>query len=161
MWTRYLLWREPPETPPPGRRNKPRLSLPGYCCTYLKVSQYYYPPPTSATYMRQWIGSALVQIMSFRLFGTKPLSKPMLGYCQLLSNGPLGTNFNEILIEIRKFHSRKCIWKYCLWSGGHLVQGGDKLKMAVTWVIYIPSLTLNIQRSFCARAQPMRDDATL
>ena len=40
-----------------------------------------YPP--SAAYMRQWIGSALVQIMACRLFGAKPLSKPMLGYCQL------------------------------------------------------------------------------
>ena len=39
--------------------------------------------PPSAEYMRQWIGSALLQIMACRLFGTKPLSKPMLGYCQL------------------------------------------------------------------------------
>ena len=31
----------------------------------------------------QWIGSALVQIMACRLFGAKPLSKPMQGYCQL------------------------------------------------------------------------------
>ena len=33
--------------------------------------------------MRRWIGSALVQIMACRLFGAKPFSKPMLGYCQL------------------------------------------------------------------------------
>ena len=39
--------------------------------------------PPSAAYMRQWICSALVQIMACRLFGTKPLSKPTLGYCQL------------------------------------------------------------------------------
>ena len=39
--------------------------------------------PPSAAYMRQWIGSALVQIMACRLFGAKPLSKPMLGYYQL------------------------------------------------------------------------------
>ena len=39
--------------------------------------------PPSATYMRQWIGSALVQIMACRLFGAKSLSKQMLGYCQL------------------------------------------------------------------------------
>ena len=39
--------------------------------------------PSSAVYMRQWIGSALVQIMACRLFGAKPLSKPMLDYCQL------------------------------------------------------------------------------
>ena len=37
----------------------------------------------SPAYLRQWIGSALVQIMTCRLFGAKPLSKPMLGYCQL------------------------------------------------------------------------------
>ena len=35
----------------------------------------------SAAYMRQWIGSALAQIMACRLFGTKALSKPMLDYC--------------------------------------------------------------------------------
>ena len=37
------------------------------------------------TYMRQWIGSVLVlvQILACHLFGTKPLSKPMLGYWQL------------------------------------------------------------------------------
>ena len=39
----------------------------------------------SDTYMRQWIGSALVQIMACGLFGTKPLSKPMLDYCQLIT----------------------------------------------------------------------------
>ena len=37
----------------------------------------------NAAYMRQWIGSALVQITACRLLGAKPLSKPMLGYCQL------------------------------------------------------------------------------
>ena len=37
----------------------------------------------SAAYMRQWIGSALVQIMACRLFGAKPLSKKMLRFCQL------------------------------------------------------------------------------
>ena len=37
--------------------------------------------PLSARYMRQWTGAALVQIMACRLFGTMPLSKPMLGYC--------------------------------------------------------------------------------
>ena len=39
--------------------------------------------PPSAAYMRQRIGSSLVQIMACHLFGTKPLSKPKLGYCQL------------------------------------------------------------------------------
>ena len=39
--------------------------------------------PPSAACMRQLIGSALVQIMACRPFGAKPLSKPMLSYCQL------------------------------------------------------------------------------
>ena len=34
-------------------------------------------------YMRQWNGSALVQIMACRLSSAKPLSKAMLGYYQL------------------------------------------------------------------------------
>ena len=37
----------------------------------------------SVAYMSQWIGSALVQIMACRLFGAKPLSKPLSGYRQL------------------------------------------------------------------------------
>ena len=39
--------------------------------------------PPSATYMRPWIESALVQIMACRLFGAKPLSKPVLVHCPL------------------------------------------------------------------------------
>ena len=39
--------------------------------------------PPSAGYMRQWTGSALVQIMACHLFGAMPLFEPMLDYCQL------------------------------------------------------------------------------
>ena len=39
--------------------------------------------PLSTECMRHWIGSAMFQIKACRLFGTKPLSKPMLGYWQL------------------------------------------------------------------------------
>ena len=39
--------------------------------------------PPSASYMRQWIGSVLVQIMACRIFGANPLSKLMLGFYQL------------------------------------------------------------------------------
>ena len=39
--------------------------------------------PPSAAHMRQWIRTALVQIMACRLFDAKTLSKPMFGYCQL------------------------------------------------------------------------------
>ena len=36
----------------------------------------------SAAYVRQWMASSLVLIMDCRLFGAKPLSEPMLVYCQ-------------------------------------------------------------------------------
>ena len=42
-----------------------------------------YSSAPSAAYMRQWIGSALVQLMACRRLGAKPLSKPVLGYCFL------------------------------------------------------------------------------
>ena len=35
----------------------------------------------SAAYMRQWSRTALVQIMTCRLIGAKPLSEPVLEYC--------------------------------------------------------------------------------
>ena len=38
-----------------------------------------------AVYIRQWTGSALVQAMACRLFGAKPLPKPMLAYRQMNS----------------------------------------------------------------------------
>ena len=38
-------------------------------------------PPIVAN-SRQWTGSALIQIMAWRLFGTKPLPEPTLAYCQ-------------------------------------------------------------------------------
>ena len=39
--------------------------------------------PPSAAFMCQWIRSALVQIMACRLFGAKPLSKPVLDYAPI------------------------------------------------------------------------------
>ena len=76
----------------------------------MEVKQYLIiiSSPPSAAYMRQWTGSALVQVMGCRLFGAKPLPEPwMLAYCQL-------TPENKILVKIESefhhFHSRKCIW---------------------------------------------------
>ena len=45
--------------------------------------------PLSAIYMRQGIGSALVQTMACRLFGAKSITWTV---ANTLSNGPLGTN---------------------------------------------------------------------
>ena len=68
--------------------------------TCVTRSQWVNSYPLCAAYMRQWIGSALVQIMASRLCGARPLSKPML--C-LLSVGPART----ILIKIQIFLFKK------------------------------------------------------
>ena len=39
----------------------------------------------------------------------------------ILSIGPLGTNFNEILIKIHTFSLKKWLWKRRLRNGGHFV----------------------------------------
>ena len=76
--------------------------------------------PPSAAYMRQWIGSALVETMAWRLFGAKPLSKPMLVYYQLdhkeltlvnffsqISNFFIQENsFKNVVCEMAAFLSR-------------------------------------------------------
>ena len=51
--------------------------------------------PPSAAYMRQWIGSALVQIVAFRLFDAKPFSKLVLECCQLDHQEQIQWNFNQ------------------------------------------------------------------
>ena len=74
--------------------------------------------PPSAAYMCQRITSALVQIMACHLFGAKPLSKPMLAYCQLDHRNKLQRNFNQ---NTKIFIHEKCIWKYQLQNGNHFV----------------------------------------
>ena len=76
-----------------------------------------YSSPASAAYMRQWLVSALVQIMACRLFGG------------LLSIGSQGANLSEILIKMQKFSITKmhlkissakwgwggvCVWGVCV-----------------------------------------------
>ena len=77
------------------------------------------PPSPSAAYMHQWIRSALVQIKACRLFGTKPLSKPVLGYYQL---DPWEQTSVKYYSKYKTFHSRKCICKYHLRNGGHFAR---------------------------------------
>ena len=68
--------------------------------------------PPSAAYMRHCIGSALLQIMACRLFGAKPLSKPMPGYCQLVKRQ---WNFNQnTMIFIHKNASENIVAKWRL-----------------------------------------------
>ena len=96
-----------------------------FCCTLIFCHQFgtktfCYSSPFSAAYMHQWIWSAFVQIMACRLFDAKPLAKPMLGYCQL---DPMKETSVKFLSKYKSFHLQRCIWKYCLWNGGHFVQG--------------------------------------
>ena len=76
--------------------------------------------PPSAAYMRQWTGSALVQIMACRLIGAKPLSEPMLTYCQLDLWEQTSVKFKS---KYKTFHSWNFKWKCRLRSGDHFVQG--------------------------------------
>ena len=85
--------------------------------------------PPSAVYVRQWIVSALVQIMACRLFGVKPLSKPILGYCQL---APSGQTSVKIYSQFKTFQSRRCICKYQLRYDIHFVQGEMSLSLLIT-----------------------------
>ena len=50
--------------------------------------------------MRHQPMPSLVQIMAYRMFGAKPLSV-------LLSIGPLGTNFSQIVVETQTFSFKK------------------------------------------------------
>ena len=61
--------------------------------------------PPSAAYIRQWIGSALVQIMACHLTGGKPLSEPMLTYCQWDPEEQTSVKFE---CKYKTFHSWKC-----------------------------------------------------
>ena len=76
--------------------------------------------PLSAVYMRRWTVSTLFQIMACHLNSAKPLSKPMLKYCQLDPKENITMKFN---LKLKYFHSRKCIWTCHLWNGSHFVRG--------------------------------------
>ena len=80
--------------------------------------------PPSATYMRQWTGSSLIQVMACRLFGAKPLPEPMLAYCQLDSWEHISVEFES---EFCYFHSRKCIWKCRLPNWRPFCPGGTSV----------------------------------
>ena len=58
--------------------------------------------------------------MACRRIGAKPLSKPMLTYCQLDPKEHISMKFN---LKFKYFHSRKCVWTCRLQNGSHFVQG--------------------------------------
>ena len=77
--------------------------------------------PPSAPYMRQWTGS--VRYGSYN--GLAPVRRQAISWTNtdLLSIGPLGTNFSEIRIKIHNFSIIKMFWKCHLRYGGHFVRG--------------------------------------
>ena len=75
--------------------------------------------------MRQWIVSAFVQVIAWRLFGAKPLPEPMLPCCQLDSwkkNSVEIESLENSNIFIQENAFEIIVWQ----SGGHFVQGGFK-----------------------------------
>ena len=80
----------------------------------------------------KFVKNALIQIMSSCLFGTEPLSKALLGYCQYI--GPLGINFSEILIKISKISFTKMHLKWLSAKCQPFYSGGDELvPMQISW----------------------------
>ena len=75
-------------------------------------------------YMRQYNIPTIVQIMACRLFGTKPLSEPMLPYCQLDPNEHILVKFYQ---DFKSFHLRKCTWNSRLRNGVHFFSCLDVL----------------------------------
>ena len=57
-----------------------------------------------------------VENKEFLIPDSKPLSKPLLGYCQLDHKEQTSVTFWS---KHNNFHSRKCLWKYRLRNGGH------------------------------------------
>ena len=72
----------------------------------------------------------------------------------LLSSGPLGTNFNEILITILTFSLKKCMWKCRLWNGGHFFQGemswGKDFNYLCQLTVMCWEMTENVNRLLCS-----------
>ena len=62
-------------------------------------------------YMYHYNIPTLLQIMACRLFSAKPLSEPMLPYCQLDFREHISMKFH---FRFKTFHSGKYTWKCCL-----------------------------------------------
>ena len=72
----------------------------------------------SDAYMRHQPRPSLVQMMACHLIGAKPLSEPMLYYCQL---DPQEQTSVKLYSKFKYFHSGKCIWKCYLENVSHFV----------------------------------------
>ena len=96
----------------------------GNCLVRVRnINSYFNLPLLNAAYMSQWIMSALVQIMACRLFGAKPSSSPVLGYCQLIFRNKRHRIFNQnTKFLFTKMHLKKSSAKW-----GPFCRGGEEL----------------------------------
>ena len=78
--------------------------------------------------MRQWIWTALVQIMDCHLFGTKLLSKLILGYCQMKALEQASVKFES---KYETFLTRKCIRKRRLRKTPAILSKGSWVKRQI------------------------------
>ena len=67
--------------------------------------------------------------MAWYLLGAKPLSKPILAYCQ---SHPCDQTSVKFYSKFKHFHSKKCIWN-CLQNRGHFCLEPQ----CVSWVMFI------------------------
>ena len=86
---------------------------------------------SSDAHMRQWIRSALVQIMACRLSYAKPLFKPILVCCHLAFREQMSMKFES---EFYHFHSRKCLWNCRLPKWRPFFPVGDELNEVATCI---------------------------
>ena len=71
-------------------------------------------------YMRQWIGSALAQIMAYAYSAPSHY----LNQWRVIVNWIFRNKLRLFFVSKHEtFHSQKYIWKYRLWKGGNFVQG--------------------------------------
>ena len=106
-----------------GSPNGNRVGL----CISLPDAHLFNSSPPSVAYMHLWTGSALVQIMACRMFGTKPLPEINAG---LLSIGPLGTHLSEIRIEVQHISFMKMHLKLSSVKWRPFCPWGNELKSA-------------------------------
>ena len=107
-----------------------------------------YPPHfnsslPSVTYILQWIGLALVQIMVCRLFGAKPLSQPMLCNCQLdlweyTSHSVESPSMVDPQWDIWYWGSKWNLHTVC-WSAVGCEWGTTSVYFGITYVCFVPS----------------------
>ena len=75
--------------------------------------------------MRQWTGSALIQVMAWHRIGDNPVPEPILAYCQLESCEHISVKLES---EFYHFIFENAFEIVVCQDGSHFCSGGDELK---------------------------------